>query len=238
MVMFLLLVGVMLLLLGGTAGIVLFILGLVKHKPSMWGSGIVLGVLTLLLLAGGIVALGYYLFMPMPGPQLRTLVYDPNSLSVAQVPSNPNAERAAEDLRAARSYFQDRVGAVLPDGVSVIWREKVRFFGTGTGSGPSTNTDNHLIKLSVPPGFQRFLAANFKETQWRDVKDAFADWRPLSPYNDPNLPEEDRLKALPFYNFTQPRDPNADVMFITSVALDPNSNQAWVVGKERRRASD
>jgi hypothetical protein len=40
---------------------------------------------------------------------------------------------------------------------------------------------------------------------------------------------------LPFYTFTQPDDPNADVVFTTSVAIDPNSRQAWVVGEGRHK---
>jgi hypothetical protein len=216
MMMFLLLVGVMLLLLGGVAGIVLFIIGLVKHKPSMWGSGIVLAVLTVLMFAGGIVALWSYLFVVVSSPQYAPIAWD------------PNAVRAAKDLDAAKSYFQECVGMTLPEGVSVIWRDKT----TRLGKEGSPNADVYQYKLSVTPDFEEFLAGRFKKTQWSDVKDEFMIWMVTFGEEDyPPMPEEGRLKALPIYKFTQPDNPSASATFSTSVVLDPNSREAWIVGE-------
>lgn len=223
MMMFLLLVGALLLVLGGIMGIVLFIVGLVRQKPSIWGSGIVLGVLTLLLLAGGLVALWNYLFVPVPSPQLGTLVYDSNASSAAPIVLNSQTKVVAME------YFRSRVGVALPEDVLVVWQQNSRFFPAGGG----LITDTCLFKLSVPAHFETFLAANFRKAQWPDVKDALRQWEPFHVDIDSSLPEEGQLKALPLYIFTQPEDPNADVVFTTSVAIDPNSRQAWVVGEGR-----
>jgi hypothetical protein len=218
-------------LLGGITGIVLFIVGLVRQKPSIWGSGIVLGVLTLLLFAGGVVALVNYLFTPIPSPQMRILVYDSNASSTASVPWDPNSELAAIDLQAAKEYFQDRVGVALPEHVSVVRRQNFMFFPSGGGPGK----DTCLLKLSIPADFETFLAANFRKAQWPDVKDAFGQLSTFRENVDLSPPEDGRRKALPFYTFTQPDDPNADVVFTTSVAIDPNSRKAWVVGEGRHK---
>lgn len=216
MMLFLLLAGAMLLVLGAILGIVLFIVGLVKEKPSIWGSGIVLAVLTVLMFAGGIVALWSYLFVVVSSPQYAALAWD------------PNAVQAAKDLDAAGIYFQDCVGVTLPEGVSVVW-QKTGSTLLGKDGGP--NADICQYKLSVPADFEEFLAGTFTKTQWSDVEDAFMVW--MVPFDDeiPPMPEEGRLRALPVYTFTQPENPNADATFTTSIVLDPNSREAWVVGQ-------
>jgi len=226
MMMFLLLVGVVLLLLGGITGIVLFILGLVKHKPSMWGSGIVLGVLTLLLLTGGVVGLGYYLLMPMPSQQYGTLINDSAVESTTQADPNWEADLPAIDLQNANRYFKDHVGAALPEHVTVIKHQE--FMAFPPGGGPPKELS--LFELSIPANFETFVATKFKKAQWSQVKDDFGQFNTFRRISDVSLPEEGKLKILTLYTFTEREDTNANQVFATSIALAPNSRKAWVVG--------
>jgi len=141
----------------GLLGIVLFIVGLVKKKPAMWGSGIAIGILGMLALAVGAGMLMYL--------GVRTASTQQVALARAQV--------AKSFLAAQSAPFKERTGLDLPPGT------RVESSISGTDAGGTTQVIG--LYLLVQPDFDEFLADNFTKAKWQDVAPTFQAGRALRP---------------------------------------------------------
>ena len=138
-------------LLVAIAGLVLLIVGIVRRKPGMWGSGIVIMVLALLLLVGAAVA-GVYVGVRKAKHSVVTIA-DQMSRTAAEV----------DETR----WFQMCTGLALPEGVFLP--------SASADIDPSPGQESrYYLHMEVPRTFGAFLDEHFTKADWPDVKDALA----------------------------------------------------------------
>jgi hypothetical protein len=186
-------------------GIVLLIVGLVKKKPALWGSGIAVSVLGLMALAVGA---GMFVFLGIRTGQ-------------TQAP----AVRARAASKTMVQGFQEATGLPLPAGVSIT-RRVIH----SSSAGPNGSTRVIIIHMSVPEDFDGFLAANFKKAQWSDAAPIFQTAR---SENESCLPSDSQLKNAALYVLTYRTEPDSPEMFVTAVAHDTDTHEAWTVSLEK-----
>ncbi len=199
-------------------GIVLFIVGLVKKKPAMWGSGIAIGVLGLLVLTVGA---GMLVFFGVRRAQTQALAQ-----AVAQIQTDAQATQAElmRDLQPLKD-FHGTTGLDLPNGVSVTGTSS--FFHLLSVQDDSAQLINvNMRRMSVPADFNQFLAANFTEAQWATVASSFQIGRSRTELI---LPSDSQLQAMSLYSLTAQPDPNLPAIFTTAIAHDADQQQAWMV---------
>jgi len=186
-------------------GIVLFIVGLVKKKPALWGSGIAVGVLSLMVL---VVGAGMLMFVAMPVARTRAMTVQARAASVAMA-----------------NGFQEATGLPLPDGASIT-----RCKRCSSSAGPNGSTRVIITHMSVPEDFDGFLAANFKKAQWSDAAPIFQAAR---SEDESCLPSDSQLKNAAIYVLTYRTEPDSPAMFVTAVAHDTDTHEAWTVSLEK-----
>jgi len=198
-------------------GIVLFIVGLVKKKPAMWGSGIAIGVLSLLVLTVGA---GMLMFFSVRKARTQTM---------ARVQALRARTQALSNTKALD--FHTITGLDLPDGVSIT-RTTASF---SASAGADAQTLVSICRMSVPADFDEFLAANFTKAQWAAVAPTFQSGR----MNDQSfLPSDDQLKKASLCMKTHQPDPNSPQTFVTAIAHDANTQGAWAVSVEKPAPAD
>lgn len=192
-------------------GIVLFIVGLVKKKPALWGSGIAVTVLVLLVF---VVGAGMLMFFGIRKASTQTM---------ARVQSIQAMQAQSQALRNAPALdFPATTGLDLPDGVSVT-RTTVSL---SASAGADGQTLVSICRMSVPADFDEFLAANFTKTQWSTVAPTFQTGR----LGDQSfLPSASQLQAMSLYVLTHRTAPDSPVTFTTAVAHDAGTEEAWMV---------
>ncbi len=149
----------------------------------------------------------------------------PNIMSrqkVAQYQTKSVTIRTATEIRR----FYGTTGVTLPDGVSFDGT----FHANYETDKPDGQTQILLLRMSVPPDFDQFLAANFTKTQWPIVAPTFQTGR---ENNEFFVPSDSQLRAASLYLLTAQPDPNSSETFITAVAHDANTQKAWVVSVEK-----
>jgi hypothetical protein len=191
--------------LGGAAGIALFVVGLVKKKPAMWGSGIGLAVVSLLVVVVGVVAAGF-----LGWRTARSAAQQAVTLAAA------NRQTAA--LAVESEIFRVCTGLDLPQGSSVLGAAKI--------------TDARLalrrcyfLKLGVQPAFDNFLRKHFERRDWKDVEKTLT--RKPTPPVDLWAPADLRNKT--YYTRTYRTGPNAPERMVTTIVHDPNAGVAYFV---------
>jgi len=184
-------------------GVVLFIVGLVKKRPAMWGSGIAIGVLGMLVLT-----VGAGLLMFLSASRART-----------QMMTQIQAASMGSD-------FQEITGLILPAGVSVIEQSDFSHANIDTGS----STRVLMLHMSIPANFDDFLSANFTKAQWSAVAPIFQAGR---AGDETFLPGGGQLQAASLYWLTYQAEPNSPATFTTAVAHDANTQEAWAVSVEK-----
>ncbi len=185
-------------------GLVLFIVGLVKKKPAMWGSGIAIGVLGLLILVVGAGFLAFVSIRPAP-MRLATQMQQATASSMSK-------------------GFDEATGLSLPPDVSVTSRTETYCPGSN-GLTPVI-----VFNMSVPADFDSFLAANFTKAKWSTVAPTFQTARESIE----SLPDDSQLSAASLYVLTYRPDPDLPEVFVTAVAHDTTAQQAWVLSVEEQ----
>ncbi|HUT01832.1 MAG TPA: hypothetical protein VM031_05220 [Phycisphaerae bacterium] len=203
----LLLLGAMVPLLAGTAGIVLFIVGLVKKKPAMWGSGLALAVVSFLIVAVG---LGALFFVGVRGAQTAS------RRAVARAPQVAVAEIA----RQPQTVFATCTGLELPADIMVV---------ADGGRYSRSGQTNHYMKLLTSDAFGTFLAEHFAEATWADVRDAMATDEARS-FAFWDLAGGESMRC---YRRTYRSPTAAPGSIVTYVAHDPNTHTAYVVSVQQ-----
>jgi hypothetical protein len=189
----------------GILGIVLFVVGLVKKKPAMWGSGIVIGLLGLLALPVGMGMLWY--------------------LS-SRAPTRMMAGQGAITVKSMATHampFKERTGLDLPNGTQVIGRGSGSFTADRDGTAQFV-----MLYLAVQPDFDDFLAANFTKANWQDVAPTFQTGRSRIA-----LPGDAQLQAMSLYSLVNPPDANSPATVTTVVAHNAGANEAWMASVEK-----
>ena len=190
----------------GLLGIVLFIVGLVKKKPVMWGSGIVIGLLGLLALPVGMGML-WYLSSRAPKRMMAGQAMAVKSMATQAMP------------------FKERTGLDLPPGTVAVGRCSGNFVSDQDGQ-----TQFVMLDLAVQPDFDNFLIANFTKAKWQDVAPTFQADRA----NDQSfLPGDSQLQAMSLYSLINLPDSNSPETVTTVVAHDASAHQAWMVSVEK-----
>jgi len=191
-------------------GIALFVIGLVKKKPALWGSGIAIGVLGLLVLT---IAAGMLMFLSV-------------STASTQMVTQMQAMNAT-----MISNFQATTGLALPDDVTVDSQTSISS-SDGSSGGQTTICMRHM---SVPSDFDEFLAANFTKAKWQEVAPTFQAGQSA---DNSFLPSDTQLQAASLYSLTYQPDPNSPETFVTAIAHDANAQEAWVVSVEKPAAAE
>jgi len=197
-------------------GIVLFIVGLVKKKPAMWGSGIAVGVLGMLAL---VVGAAMFAFVGFRATSTRRMV---RVQAQAQTQALINTPALS---------FHATTGLDLPDGVSVT-RTTVSFSASARAD---RQTLVSICRMSVPADFDEFLAANFTKAKWPTVASTFRFGRRK---RDSFLPSDSQLQAASLYVLTHQPDPDSTATFTTVVAHDASAQEAWVVSVEKPTSAE
>ncbi len=195
-------------------GVALFIVGLVKKKPVMWGIGIAIGVLGMLVLVMGA---GMLMFLHLVGRPTT------GAMTAVQAPSAMVTVRTASEVRR----FYGTTGVTLPDGVSF---NLAVHFNHDTDR-PDDQREILMLSMSVPADFDEFLDANFTNAQWPTVAPTFQAARENG--RESFVPNDSQLQAASLYVLTAQPDPNSPATFITVVAHDANTQAAWAVSVEQ-----
>lgn len=191
-------------------GIVLFIVGLVKKKPAIWGSGIAIGVLGLLVLTVGA---GMLMF-----------------LSVSKARTQMATQMQAMSVNMSGG-FQETTGLALPNDVTLASQTSISSSDGSSGG----QTTIHMRHMSVPSDFDNFLAANFTRAKWQEVAPTFQASQ-SADYSF--LPSDTQLQAASLYSLTYQPDPNSPATFTTAIAHDANTQQAWMVSMEKSTSAE
>ncbi len=194
-------------------GLVLFIVGLVKKKPAMWGSGIAIGVLGLLVL---VVGAGMFMFVSVR-KSTQMMAPAQAQLQALQVQARALGNTPALD-------FHTTTGLDLPDGVSIT-RTTVSF-SASAGTDAKTETLVSICRMSVPVNFDEFLTANFKKAKWSTVAPTFQT--ALSD-NASFLPSDTQLQAMSLYVLDFQTTSDSSITYTTAVAHDADKENAWMV---------
>lgn len=192
-------------------GVVLFIVGLVKKKPVMWGIGIAVGVLGLLVL---VVGAGMLMFLRLGRV---------TSVARVQLQASSVTVRTATEARR----FYGTTGVTLPDGVSF---NLISHLNHETDR-PDGQREILVLRMSVPADFDEFLAANFTKAQWSNVAPTFQTGRENG--HESFVPNDSQLQAASLYVLTTQPDPNSPATFVTAIAHDANTQEAWTVSVEK-----
>jgi phosphotransferase system glucose/maltose/N-acetylglucosamine-specific IIC component len=191
----------------GILGIVLFVVGLVKKKPAMWASGIVIGLLGLLALPVGMGMLWYL------------------SAGRGSTPMMGGQATAVKSVAAQTSPFKERTGLDLPPGTVAVGRGSGNFVSDQDGQ-----TQFVMLDLAVQPDFDEFLAANFTKAKWQDVAQTFQAGRSqIATF----LPGDDQLQNMSLYVLTNQPDSNSPSTVTTVIAHDAGADRAWMVSVEK-----
>ena len=187
-------------LLGGAAGIVLFVVGLVKKKPALWGSGIALAVVSLMVVVVGVVAAGFLTFRSS-ARATQTMV-------------------ARASAAGQNDSFRNCTGLDLPAGTRIVASHKVTY-------APPASQSCYFLKLRTSPAFETLLEEHFHDAAWRNVRKTLtaeptasielwtpADLRDKAYYtrthrDRPGAP--DRMETI------VARDPNTSVAYVVSI---------------------
>jgi hypothetical protein len=200
-----------LLLTGGVAGIVLFIVGLVKRRPAMWATGLVLGAMAMLMM---LVAVGGAMFVAMP-------------IAVTAVPGTTATSPTLLTTMPASpvvSTFEECTGLALPSGAGV------QRGMTSSSSSSGGQTKDCLLALTVGSDFGAFLDANFQKATWQQVSSALAG--PLAVSRGMWTPKD--VQGVAYYTLTHSggdaaAGPEATQTWTTAVAYNAKTSQAYVV---------
>lgn len=187
----------------GIAGLALLIIGLIKKRAALWGSGlgimVVSGLLFLVMLFVGL----FYL------RSARVAAPPPSAVSAP-----PLAVTAPADLEA----FEHYTGLPAPEGAELE---------TGIEMRDDAGPRRCRLKLKVTPAFGDFLEAHFRKASWADVRGALTarvGARPGSWITG-------RTEGMVFY--TRRHVGDAGQQIVTSVAYDKSAGVAYVAGVRR-----
>ena len=201
---------VMLPILGGITGIVLFVVGLVKKKPAMWGSGIGLAVLSAVIFVIGVGAAFYLGF--------RAAAQTAGQ-AAARAAAMQRAVAAATDSRA----FRTCTGLELPEGTLVWGATEV------TGSPPASQT-YYYLRLQVSPAFRALLREHFQQADWKDVRGTLTS----EPTASVDLWTPADLRDKTYYTRTYRAPGGAPDRTVTTIIHDPNAGVAYLIGVRER----
>lgn len=203
-------------ILGGIAGIVLFVVGLVKKKPAMWGSGIGLAAVSLLVLVVGVVAVGMFAWRTTRRAAQRTATLAAAGRQTAAV---------AVDSRT----FRTCTGLDLPAGTFVVGAIEA-IGATEPAHAPDASQSCHFLKLDVQPTFDDFLRQHFEKREWKDVEKTLTG----EPTATVGLWAPADLRNKTYYTRTYRTRPSAPDRMVTTIAHDPNAGVACVVSVQER----
>ena len=194
-------------LLAGAAGIVLFVVGLVKKKPALWGSGIALGVTSLVAVTVGIGMVMWTGFRTARTMSRQTMVRARTALAEVVADMDGNAA------------FQTCTDLTLPESA------KVTYFDSFTGP-PPAGQSLYFFQVRASEGMTEFLTAHFAEISWADARDVMTgdETRMITSWS---LPDG---KTMRCYRRTHRDKPDDRGRTVTHVAYDPNAGIAYVVG--------
>ncbi len=211
---------VMLPILGGLAGIVLFVVGLVKKKPAMWGSGIGLAVLSALILVVGAGA-AFYLGLRTAAKPMGRAAAQAAAMRQAAAQATDEMERAVAAATDSRA-FKTCTGLELPEGTLVWGSTEV------TGPPPASQTYCYL-RLQVSPAFRALLREHFQEANWEDVRETLTS----EPTASVDLWTPADLRSKTYYTRTY-RAGGAPYRTVTTIIHDPNVGVAYFIGAPER----
>jgi len=192
--------------LAGAAGIALFVVGLVKKKPAMWGSGIALGLISLAIVVVGIGMVAWFGFRSASTVSRKAVVRARTAVIQAAAEADPDeAFRTCTDLP-------------LPGGAKVVGFDSITY-------PPPAGQSNYYFKLMVPRGFEDFLAAHFTEGTWAEIGAAMVgeESRAVGFWD---LTDGENKRCYQRTHRDSPADPDR---MVTSVAYDPNAGMAYVI---------
>ncbi len=132
----------------GIAGVVLFIVGLVKKRAALWGSGIALSGISILML---VVGFGLAMFSAVSSVQ-----------RMARAPGGTTRPAVFQGL-GAQDMFARFSGVKLPPGCDVVH----------SSSGSGTSGRRFALRARTPDTFDAFLASHFQPAGWDDVRGTF-----------------------------------------------------------------
>ena len=165
-------------LLGG-AGLALFIVGLVKGKPSMWGGGIVLGVGAFVGAVTMVALMAFFGVRAGRRAAMRTLTAQLATIATGL------AMYASESMD-----FETATGIALPQGAETVY--SADFFaqhGRSMTDPQGNPRDCRYEKIRVPSAFADTLKAQCRPATWDEVKHYLApqlvaswpEWNPPPP---------------------------------------------------------
>jgi len=196
-------------LLGGIAGIVLFVVGLAKKRPALWGSGIALAAVSLVI---AVVGAGVVFFFGM------------RKAAVMSQKAVVQARQAVAEAVAKQpeGIFLNCMGLPMPPDVEVVGHRVVTY-------PPPAGQSIYYMKLRPGKTIETLFAKHFSEASWSDVREdltgpdaqRLAFWG-LSDGTDKRC-----------YKRTHRSRPGAPDRIVTNVAYDPNASVAWFVSVQQ-----
>jgi len=196
--------------LGGIAGIVLFIVGLVKKRASLWGSGIALAVVSALVLVVGVVFAGF-------------LAFRSSTTAAMRVAATARMNQQAASQAVHHFAFTTCTGLDLPDGALVLGVRNVL-------GPPPASRDYYLLKLQAPAAFETLLKKHFAPATWPDVRETLTS----EPTASTDLWRPADLRNRTYYTRMVRDAPPARGRRVTTVAHDPNAGVAYLVSARQR----
>ena len=197
-------------LLTGAAGIVLFVVGLVKKKPAMWGSGIALGVVSLIIVVIGTGMAFWFGYRSARSASRRTLTRARQAAAVATAQEDP------------RAMLQTCTGLAIPGNITVTDARTLT-------QPPPAGQSVYYMRLHVPAEAGGFWPTHFVEASWSDVEDAMTgkQARSISFWD---IADAQGKRCYRRTHRSNPSDPDR---MVTHVAYDPNAGVAYVVSAQK-----
>jgi len=206
----LLLLAVAVPMLGGIAGLVLFIVGLVRKRPAMWGSGLGLGLGSIVIL---FVAMGFAMFTGLRSTRVATRAVRRQALVAAQ--------QAASAPTTVGGLLQQFTGQALPASVSA----------SRVVSSSAASTDGNVTfygaRLAVPRNFGNYLGEPFREAEWDDA-DVQAAVRHEEAARAAFLKPAD-LRSMTCHTLARPDPADASARLLTVVFHRVGGTGAYVI---------
>lgn len=202
-------------ILAGVAGVVLFIVGLARKRTALWGSGLALALVSLAVFVVGMVAAGLLWYRRAAQVTARRAPAARRAVPVAvpQRTPGPWRRRAATRPEAA---FRECTGLDAPAGTTFIESREVSY------------SDGRRIGYITLRGTARlagFLREHFAEATWDEVRGPLAGDEASSV----GLWTPGAVRGKAYYTRTH-RAAGRPGTSETFVALDPNAGAAFVVG--------
>ena len=154
--------------LGGIAGVVLFIVGLVRKKAAMWGSGLALAIVSVMIFVVGLIGAAFFWYRAVPtlaAPPPRAL----RRPTVMPMPMpQPGRLRRTSTVASPRAAFLECTGVSAPADVT---------FGTCrvVSRGSPDQRSIYCLTLNARPAFVKFLQGYFQKVTWQEARRTLQD---------------------------------------------------------------